>query len=85
MDNAAEPKFLHYICALPVKKRAGRIPQLISADPNAIEAFAQRWNIPGYGVYECVSLLRPGSTRRSLENVGRSLFIHSDSDLRALQ
>jgi AAA domain len=85
MDNTAEPKFLHYICALPVKKRAGRIPQLISADPSAIEAFAQRWNIPGYGIYECVSLLRPGSTRRSLENVGRSLFIHSDSDLRALQ
>jgi hypothetical protein len=77
--------FLTYICALPYPKRRGRIPELITDNPVAIDAFAKRWDRPGYGVYECVSLLRPGSRRRSLENVGYSWLIHLDIDLRTLK
>jgi hypothetical protein len=54
-------KFLTYICALPHPKKSGRIPELLSADPSAIEAFARRWDKPGRGVYTCVSPLRAGS------------------------
>jgi AAA domain len=78
-------KFLTYICALPFPKRQGRIPQLITDDPAAIEQFARRWDKPGYGVYECVSLLREGSRHRSLENVGCLWFLHFDIDLRAIK
>jgi hypothetical protein len=39
-----EAKFLTYICALPFPKRAGRIPELITDDLDAIEAFARRWD-----------------------------------------
>jgi hypothetical protein len=38
-----------------------------------------------YGIYECVSLLRAGARTRSLENVGCSLYIHFDIDLRTLE
>jgi AAA domain len=82
-DN--QERFVRYICALPYPKRAGRIPELISDDPAAIEEFARRWDRPGYGVYECVSPLREGARRRSLENVGALTVIHSDIDLRTLQ
>jgi hypothetical protein len=40
-----------YICSLPNEKKAGRIPELITDDPAAIEAFIKRWDIPGRGVY----------------------------------
>jgi hypothetical protein len=77
--------FVGYVCALPFPKRAGRVPQLFSNDPATLAEFVKRWDRPPYGIYECVSLLRDGSRTRSLENVGCSLYIHSDIDLRALK
>ena len=40
--------------------------------------------MPGRGVYECVSTLKPGATRRSLETVDELSQIHHDVDLRSL-
>jgi AAA domain len=74
-----------YICALPYPKRAGRIPELISSNPAVLEAFARRWDRPGYGVYECISPLQQGARRRSLETVAALVLLHSDIDLRTLQ
>jgi AAA domain len=81
----AMAKFLTYICALPHPKKSGRIPELLSADPSAIEEFARRWDKPGRGVYTCVSPLRAGSRRRLLENVACLQLIHCDIDLRSLK
>jgi hypothetical protein len=77
--------YVSYFCALPYPKRSGRVPQLFSNDPAAIAAFVSRWSRPPYGIYECVSLLRAGARTRSLENVGCSLYIHFDIDLRTLE
>ena len=77
--------YVSYFCALPYPKKAGRIPQLLSNDPTAIAEFVGRWSRPPYGIYECVSLLREGARTRSLENVGCSLYIHFDIDLRTLK
>jgi len=73
-----------YFCSLPNTKRGGRIPELISDDPVAIAAFIKKWDIPGRGVYECVSILKPGATRGSLETVDQLSQIHNDIDLRSL-
>src|SRR5262249_52772163 len=34
-----------------------------------IAAFIHRWDIPGRGVFRCINPLRPGATRRTIENV----------------
>jgi RecA-family ATPase len=69
-----------FICALPNSKRAGRIPSLISDDPVAIEEFARKWDKPGYGVFRCVSKLKPGACRRSLETIGEIDGLYVDID-----
>jgi RecA-family ATPase len=69
-----------YICSLPNTKHAGRIPYLISDDPVAIEAFARKWDVPGRGVFECVSPLIEGATTRSLETVKELVRVHIDTD-----
>jgi hypothetical protein len=69
-----------YICSLPNTKHAGRIPYLISDDPVAIEAFARKWDVPGRGVFECVSPLMEGATTRSLETVKELVRVHIDTD-----
>src|SRR5215510_11457518 len=58
-----------YLCSLPNEKKAGRIPQLITDDPEKIAAFIKRWDIPGRGVFRCINPLRPGATSRSIENI----------------
>ena len=72
---------LHYICSLPNRGEPGKIRELISDNPRAIEAFARQEDRPGRGVFDCVSLLRPGASRRSLEDVGevRELFVDIDA------
>jgi hypothetical protein len=73
-----------YICSLPNTKHAGRIPELISDDPTAIEQFAKKWDQPGRGVFECVSPLRESARRRALETVAALTQLHVDIDLRKL-
>ena len=73
-----------YICSLPNEKRAGRIPELISDDPAAIEQFAKKWDRPGRGVFECVSPLRESARRRALETVAALTQLHVDIDVRKL-
>jgi hypothetical protein len=75
---------LTYICSLPNEKKAGRIPQLISDDPAAIERFAQTWDRPGRGTFTCISPLQIGATRRLLEAVAALTCIHVDIDPRTL-
>jgi hypothetical protein len=45
-----------------------------------IEAFAQREDKPGRGVYDCVSPLKPGARRRALDTVGEVVALHVDID-----
>ena len=74
----------YYICALPNVKRQGQIRHLISDDLAAIETFARKYDRPGFAVYDCVSILRPGATRRSLRTVAELPVIHVDIDARTL-
>jgi AAA domain len=59
-----------YVCSLRNEKSAGRIPQLITDDPAAVEAFSKKWDVPGRGVFECIGYLKSGATRRCRETVG---------------
>ena len=76
---------LNYLCSLPNNRSAGRIPQIITDDPDAIAAFIHKWDIPGRGVFRCVSTLKPGATRRALDTVDELAFVHVDVDLRTLR
>jgi hypothetical protein len=76
---------LNYLCSLPNIRSAGRIPQIITDDPEAIAAFTHKWDIPGRGVFRCVSTLKPGATRRALDTVDELAFVHVDVDLRTLR
>jgi hypothetical protein len=73
-----------YICSLPNVKKAGRVPELVTDDPAAIDAFIKKWDIAGRGVFECVSLLKDGATRRCRETVGKIYRIPFDVDFKAL-
>jgi RecA-family ATPase len=56
------------------------VHECIADDPRVIEAFAKREDKPGRGVYDCVSTLKPGARRRSLETIGESSALHIDID-----
>ena len=69
-----------YICSLPNHGEAGVPHECITDDPRVIEAFARREDRRGRGVYYCVSPLKAGSRRRSLENVSAITTINIDVD-----
>jgi AAA domain len=73
-----------YLCSLPNEKKAGRIPCLISDDPEKIAAFIKRWDIAGRGVYRCVNPLRDGATRRAIDTVGAIERLAVDIDFKDL-
>jgi hypothetical protein len=72
----------YYICSLPNRGEPGKIHELISDDPAAIEAFARSEDRPGRGVYFCVSTLKPGARRRSLETVDKAAALYVDIDFK---
>ena len=69
-----------YICSLPNPGEPGAPHECIADDPHVIEAFARREDKPGRGVYDCVSPLKPGARRRSLETIGEIVALHVDID-----
>jgi hypothetical protein len=69
-----------YICSLPNPGESGVLHECIADDPGVIEAFARREDKKGRGVYDCVSPLKPGARRRSLETVGEIVALHLDID-----
>jgi RecA-family ATPase len=69
-----------YICSLPNHGEPGVPHECVSDDMRIIEAFAKREDKPGRGVYYCVSALRPGTRRRSLENIDEITVLHADID-----
>src|SRR5262245_48825753 len=73
-----------YLCSLPNIPKAGRIPELVSDDPAAIEAFVRRWDVPGRGVFRCVGILKEGARRRAIETIDRLDQVHIDIDPRTL-
>ena len=75
---------MQYLCALPNEKKLGRIRHLFSDDPDVIAQFARGNNAAGFNIYRCVAALKPGATRRSLDDTGTLDIIHIDIDDRAL-
>ena len=69
-----------YICSLPNPGEPGAPHECIADDRSVIEAFARREDKPGRGVYDCVSPLKLGARRRSLETVGEIVALHVDVD-----
>ena len=65
---------------LPNPGEPGAPHECIADDPHVIEAFARREDKPGRGVYDCVSPLKPGARRRSLETIGEIVALHVDVD-----
>jgi len=55
---------------------------LYNTEPADGDAFARRHNISGVGVFDCVSLLAEGATRRSKETVGEVDKLCGDIDLK---
>jgi RecA-family ATPase len=72
----------YYICSLPNPGQKGQPHHFISDDPSAIEAWAQREDVPGRSVYYCVNPLIPGVTRRSLETIAEIECLHVDIDFK---
>ena len=70
----------YYVCSLPNPGEPGVPHECIADDPRVIEAFAQREDKPGRGVYDCVSPLKPGARRRALDTVGEVVALHVDID-----
>jgi hypothetical protein len=73
-----------YICSLPNPGEPGAPRECIADDPQTIEAFARREDKRGRGVYDCVSILKPGARRRSLKTVGEIHALHTDIDVKDL-
>jgi hypothetical protein len=69
-----------YVCSLPNPGETGVVRECITDDPAIIEAFVRREDKPGRGVYYCVSPLKPGARRRSLETIGEITALHIDVD-----
>jgi hypothetical protein len=69
-----------FICSLPNNGEPGAPRELISDDPELIEAFARREDRPGRGVYDCVSPLKPGARSRGLDTIDKVVKIHVDID-----
>jgi hypothetical protein len=69
-----------YICSLPNPGETGAAHECIADDRTVIDAFAQREDRPGRGVYDCVSPLKQGARRRSLDTVGEIVALHVDID-----
>jgi hypothetical protein len=78
--NARQSVMPYYVCSLPNPGEPGVPHECIADDPRIIEAFAQREDRPGRGVYDCVSLLKPGARRRSLDTVATRDALHVDID-----
>jgi AAA domain len=69
-----------YVCCLPNQKGNGTPKEFISDDPAKIEAWAQRHDRDGYGVYDCHNPLKPGATRRAKETIGAITRVVTDVD-----
>jgi hypothetical protein len=69
------------ICAIKDKKPH----HVFNNDPAHLEEVAQRYNSGGWDVYDCVSELVDGASRRCLETVKALSFLHVDIDLRSLE
>jgi hypothetical protein len=80
---------LRYICSLPNPGTEGTPHELFYTDDAAgeakAEAFAQRENKPGRGVYDCIGVLKDGATRRCKETVGELRQIVLDLDLKNIE
>jgi hypothetical protein len=72
----------HYVCALPNKKGTAYPEELVSNDPTEIEAFAQKHNKPGWGVFDCHNPLKEGAIKRNKETVAAVTNIYVDVDVK---
>ena len=61
---------VQYLAAFRNEKGRGPVAELFSTEEDEIRAFVARHDRPGFAVYRCVSPLKEGATRRSLETVG---------------
>jgi hypothetical protein len=63
-----------------------RIPprQVVTRDPECVEAFGVKWDQPERALYFCVATLRPGITRRAKENLCELVCLHCDLDFKGI-
>jgi hypothetical protein len=72
----------YYVCSLPNRGEPGKPRELFTQDQQAIEEFAKQEDKPGRGVFDCVSVLKDGASRRALETVGEVHNIYIDIDFK---
>jgi AAA domain len=59
-----------YICALRNRENGGGMAaELFYTDPAEADTFARQWDKPGFGVYDCIGILKDTATRRCKEEV----------------
>jgi hypothetical protein len=66
-----------YICSIQNGGHSGRVPQLVTSNPESLARFAAHWDKPGFAVYTCVNPLKPGDRqlffdRKNLQAMCRS-------------
>lgn len=77
---------VQYLAAFHNEKGRGPVAQLFSDDEEGeIHAFVAKHDRPGFAVYRCVSPLKEGSTRRSLEDVDQIDKFCVDIDFKDLE
>ena len=77
---------VQYLAAFRNEKGHPPVAQLFSDDEEgAIRAFVERHDRPGFAVYSCVSPLKEGSTRRSLETVAWIEQLAVDIDFKDIE
>ena len=77
---------VQYLAAFHNEKGCGPVAQLFSDDEEGeIRRFVERHDRPGFAVYRCVSPLKEGSTRRSLEDVDQIDKFCVDVDFKDLE
>lgn len=78
---------LVYVASLPNSdapeaELASGEKRLASRDMEAIDRFCSKWDRAHRGLFMCVGTVKPGTTRKTKENLQELVLLHSDIDLK---
>ena len=73
-----------YVCSMPNARGGSGFPHLITEDDAEIAAFVAKWDKPDRALYYCPNTLKPGATRRCIENIASIDVLHVDIDHKGL-
>jgi phage/plasmid-associated DNA primase len=66
-------------------KGEGPAHHVITRHPDHINRFVRKWDIPGRGMFFCVSTVKPGSAQRSKNTISELTCLHVDIDFKGVK